>query len=233
MGYPLINGAAINSNAQDGDGGTKGIPMAMSSAAIMVRTEYVQGNDALTIGTPKAVTGVDVTLAPWGIAMAVAGMSQAVLEQPPASVDVLVKGQRAMRIGAPAVISSFAVEVIGADADALRMGQPSCGCAVRAAGAGALALGSPSSVVVVQAVGQDAMTLGLARTELALSALPGIAMSKAGRSTAIQGAVICEASEGGSALVFGAIRPIGHIVRARQSLALELGRPSVTRNHQC
>ena len=231
MGYPLINGAAINSNAQDGDGGTKGIPMAMSSAAIMVRTEYVQGSDALTIGTPKAVSGNDVTLAPWGIAMAVAGMSQAVLEQPPASVDVLVKGQRAMRIGAPAVISSFAVEVIGADA--LRMGQPSCGCAVRTAGAGALALGSPSSVVVVQAVGQDAMTLGLARTELALSALPGIAMSKAGRSTAIQGAVICEASEGGSALVFGAIRPIGHIVRARQSLALELGRPSVTRNHQC
>lgn len=231
MGYPLINGAAINSNAQDGGGSTKGILMAVSSAAIMVRTEYVQGNDALTIGTPKAGTGVDVTLAPWGIAMAVAGMSQAVLEQPPASVDVLVKGQRAMRIGAPAVISSFAVEVIGADA--LRMGQPSCGCAVRAAGAGALALGSPSSVVVVQAVGQDAMTLGLARTELALSALPGIAMSKAGRSTAIQGAVICEASEGGSALVFGAIRPIGHIVRARQSLVLELGRPSVTRNHQC
>ena len=185
----------------------------------------------MTIGTPKAVTGVDVTLAPWGIAMAVAGMSQAVLGQPPASVDVLVKGQRAMRIGAPAVISSFAVEVIGADA--LRMGQPRCGCAVRAAGAGALALGSPSLGVVVQAVGQDAMTLGLARTELALSALPGIAMSKAGRSTAIQGAVICEASEGGSALVFGAIRPIGHIVRARQSLALELGRPSVTRNHQC
>lgn len=231
MGYPLINGAAINSNAQDGDGGTKGIPMAMSSAAIMVRTEYVQGNDALTIGTPKAVTGVDVTLAPWGIAMAAAGMSQAVLEQPPASVDVLVKGQRGMRIGAPAVISSFAVEVVGSDA--LRMGQPRCGCVVSAAGAGALALGSPSLGVVVQAVGQDAMTLGLARTKLALSVLPGIAMSKAGRSTAIQGAVTCEASEGVSALIFGAIRPIDHIVRARQSLALELGRPCVTRNHQC
>lgn len=231
MGYPLINGAAINSNAQDGDGGTKGIPMAMSSAAIMVRTEYVQGNDALTIGTPKVVSGNDVTLAPWGIAMAVAGMSQAVLEQPPASIDVQVKGQRAMRMGVPAVISSFAVEVIGSDA--LRMGQPRCECVVSAEGAGALALGSPSSVVVVQAVGQKAMTLGLARIELALSVLPGIAMSKAGRSTAIQGAVICEASEGVSALVFGAIRPIEHIVRARQSLALELGRPSVTRSHQC
>lgn len=231
MVYPLINGAAINANAQDGDGGTKGIPMAMSSAAIMVRTEYVQGNDALTLGTPKVVSGNDVTLAPWGIAMAVAGMSQAVLEQPPASVDVLVKGQRAMRMGVPAVISSFAVEVIGSDA--LRMGQPRCECVVSAEGAGALALGSPSSVVVVQAVGQKAMTLGLARIELALSVLPGIAMSKEGRSTAIQGAVICEASEGVSALVFGAIRPIDHIVRARQSLALELGRPSVTRSHQC
>lgn len=231
MGYPLINGAAINSNAQAGDGGTKGIPMAMSSASIMVRTEYVQGNDALTLGTPKAVSGNDVTLAPWGIAMAVAGMSQAVLEQPPASIDVQVKGQRAMRMGVPAVISSFAVEVIGSDA--LRMGQPRCECVVSAEGAGALALGSPSSVVVVQAVGQKAMTLGLARIELALSVLPGIAMSKAGRSTAIQGAVICEASEGVSALVFGAIRPIDHIVRARQSLALELGRPSVTRSHLC
>lgn len=231
MGYPLINGAAINSNAQAGDEGTKGIPMAMSSAAIMVRTEYVQGNDALTLGTPKVVSGNDVTLAPWGIAMAVAGMSQAVLEQPPASIDVQVKGQRAMRMGVPAVISSFAVEVIGSDA--LRMGQPRCECVVSAKGAGALALGSPSSVVVVQAVGQDAMTLGLARIELVLSVLPGIAMSKAGRSTAIQGAVICEASAGVSALVFGAIRPIDHIVRARQSLALELGRPSVTRSHQC
>lgn len=231
MAYPLINGAAINAQAQGDDGSTKGIPMALSLGARAVITQWVQGRDALALGTPKAVSGSDTDLAPWGIGMAVAGMHQALVAQPPASVVVAAQGRRAMRLGAPAATGSISVTATGLSA--LHLGQPGSTEAAMAAGAGALTLGNPSSLCVVNAVGRDAIVFGTAKSALELTVLHGIPMAKAGRAAAIQGTVVCEAAEGVPALTFGSVHPLGHMARARQSLALELGRPAVARTYQC
>lgn len=231
MAYPLINGAAINAQAQGDEGSTKGIPMVLSLGSSTVMTQWVQGRDALALGTPKAVSGSDANLAPWGIGMAVSGMHQAVVAQPPASVVVTAQGRRAMRLGAPTATGSISVTATGSSA--LHLGRPASTEAARAAGAGALTLGNPSSLTVANAAGRDAIVFGAAKSALKLTVLHGIPMAKAGRAAAIQAAVVCEAAEGVLALTFGAIHPLGHMARARQSLALELGRPAVARTHQC
>jgi len=231
MAYPLINGAAINAQAQEDDGSTKGIPMVQSHGASAVMTLGVQGRDALALGTPKAVSGSDTDLAPWGIGMAVSGMHQVVVAQPPASVTVAAQGQRAMRFGVPIVVGTISVTASGAGA--LRIGQPRRTDGARAVGAAALVMGAPSSVGVARAASRGALAFGVVHSELALSVLRGIPMAMAGRAAAIQGTLVCEAAEGVSALTFGAVHPLGHMALARQSLALELGRPTVARTHQC
>jgi hypothetical protein len=231
MAYPLINGAAINAQAQGDDGSTKGISMALPLRASAVMTQWVQGRDAFAIGTPKAVSGSDTDLAPWGIGMAVAGTHQVFVAQPPASMVVTAQGRRAMQLGTPAATGSISVTATGSSA--LRLGQPVSTEAARAAGAGALTLGNPSTLTVANAAGRDAIVFGAAKSALELTVLHGIPMVKAGRAAAIQAVVVCEAAEGVPALTFGAIHPPGHMARARQSLALELGRPAVARTHQC
>lgn len=231
MAYPLINGAAINAVAQEDAGGTKGIPMVQSLRASVVMTQIAEGRDVLVLGTPKAVSGSDTDLAPWGIGMAVSGMHQAVVAQPPASVAVTVQGRRAMRFGVPSVVGTISVTAGGAGA--LRIGQPRSTDGARAAGAAALAMGTPASVGIARAAGQRGLAFGAVHSELVLSVLRGIPMAIAGRAAAIQGTLVCEAAEGVSALTFGAVHPLGRVARARQSLALELGRPAVTRTHQC
>ncbi|WP_043007330.1 hypothetical protein [Comamonas testosteroni] len=231
MAYPLINGAAINAQAQGDDGSTKGIPMVQSFRASVVMTQIAVGRDALGVGTPKAVSGSDTDLAPWGIGMAVAGQHQVVVAQPPASVVVTAQGRRAMRFGVPTMVGTISVTASGAGA--LRIGQPRSTDAARVAGAGALNLGRPSSLSAANAVGRGALVFGTAQSALTLTVVDGIAMAIAGRTAAIQGTLVCEAAEGLSALTFGAVHPLGRVARARQSLALELGRPTVTRTHQC
>lgn len=231
MAYPLINGAAINAQAQGDDGSTKGIPMVQSLRASVVMTQIAEGRDALGLGTPKAVSGSDTDLAPWGIGMAVAGQHQVVVAQPPASVVVTAQGRRAMRLGVPTAVGSMSVRAEGTGV--LHIGQPRRTDGVRAAGAAALAMGAPSSVGIARATGHGALAFGAAHSELALSVLRGIPMAIAGRAAAIQGTLVCEAAEGVPALTFGAVHPLGRVARARQSLALELGRPTITRTHQC
>ncbi|WP_043004861.1 hypothetical protein [Comamonas testosteroni] len=231
MAYPLINGAAINAQAQGDDGSTKGISMVLSLGASAVMTQWVQGRDAFAIGTPKAVSGSDTDLAPWGIGMAVAGTHQVFVAQPPASVVLSVQGQRAMRLGTPSVAGSTSVRAAGTGA--LRIGQPGRTDGARAAGAGALTLGSPSLSTLANAAGRGAMVFGTAQSGLGLTVLNGIPMAVAGRAAAIQGVVVCEAADGVQALALGATRSLGYTARARQSLALELGRPRVERTHQC
>lgn len=231
MAYPLINGAAINAVAQEDAGGTKGIPMVQSLRASVVMTQIAEGRDVLALGTPKAVSGSDTDLAPWGIAMAVTGMHQVLVAQPPAFVTVTAQGQRAMRLGAPAVAGSISVRAVGTGA--LHIGQPSRTDGARAPGANALTLGSPSSLTLANVAGRSAMAFGTAQSALTLTVLHGIPMTVARRAAAIQGGVVCEVADGLPAFVFGAPHPLGHMARARQSLALELGRPTVTRTHQC
>lgn len=232
MAYPLINGAAVNaSGGQDYVQTTRGIPMVLKARASIDIKAYAHGSNAMAIGTPKAVSGSDVVLQPWGIAMVRTLMAEVVLAQPSANVVAMATGKRAMRMGTPSAQSSTVVQAVGKDG--LRMGGANLVLAGRATGKSALALGHSSVGFIARADGRDAMALGKPRAAAVARVTPGIAMVRSGRAATQTQGLVAEMNEGNNALHFGVPGPVGRIAYARQTFALALGRPTADRSHQC
>lgn len=232
MAYPLINGAAVNaSGGQDSVQTTRGIPMVLKARASIDIKAYGHGSNAMAIGTPKAVSGSDVVLQPWGIAMARTLTAEAVVAQPPASVVAMATGKRAMRMGTPSFQSSISVQAVGKSG--LRMGGASLVLAGRASGKSALALGQPSLGVIARAAGRGAMVIGKPHAAAVARVTPGIAMARSGRAATQTQGLVAQVNEAASALHLGTPGPVGRIVYARQTFALALGRPTADRSHQC
>lgn len=289
MAYPLINGAAINANANELRP-TRGIPMVLSGhhrAAYAVQTpgfdalafgkpkvvgkispqslllaqegqaiakflitlypaslplsEEGQGQlmltafaepaDALVLGTPKAKSGRDVALKPWGLQMARTGKHIAQESQPLPDVVYLAQPSRAMRYGTAALVQpAWVARAEGSNA--LHWGRTQVRQAFEvASGGSAVVLGRPGIVLRVRAAGVQALRWGRPG-QVAQLRPAGMALVRSGVATARHEAMTFQA-QSKDALHWGHVGSLKHGFWARQSYALELGRPSVTRNHQC
>ncbi len=206
------------------------LPMAVEGQARLVLTVFPQSADALALGAAKVKTGTDVELKPWGLGMCVTGQATATQTQPQPSVTYQVPGARAMRFGAAAVeLPSIVVKPQGADA--LRMGTPRLVQVAKPAPSHAMALGQPRMVQIVKPASGHALTLGLpgihtglrpAGIPLAVGGVPSVRLA--------QRVVQVESAD---ALQLGDPGPLAYTFHVRQSFALELGRPTVARTHQC
>lgn len=206
------------------------LPMAVEGQAHLVLTVFPESADALALGAAKVKTGTDVELKPWGLGMCVAGQATATQTQPQPSVTYQVPAARAMRYGAAAIeLPSIVLKPQGADA--LRMGGALLVQVAKAAPSHAMALGQPRTVQIVKPASGHALALGRPgiRTGLRPAGIP-LAVGGVPSVRLAQRVVQVESAD---ALQLGNPGPLAYAFHVRQSFALELGRPTVSRTNQC
>ena len=206
------------------------LPMAVEGSAHLVLTVFPESADALALGAAKVKTGTDVELKPWGLGMCVAGQATATQNQPQPSVTYQVPAARALRFGAAAIeLASIVVKPQGGDA--LSVGVPRTVQVVKVQPASALNLGQPRTVQSVKPASGHALALGRpgVRTGLRPAGIP-LAVGGVPSVRLAQRVVQVESAD---ALQLGYPGPLAYAFHVRQSFALELGRPTVTRTNQC
>lgn len=206
------------------------LPMAIEGQAQLVLTVFPESADALALGTAKVKTGTDVDLKPWGLGMCVAGQATATQTQPQPSVTYQVPGARAMRYGAAAIeLPSIVLKPQGSDA--LRMGSARMAQVAKAAPSHAMAFGQPRTVQIVKPAAGHALDLGRANIHTGLRPA-GIPLAVGGVPSVRLAQRVVQV-ESADALQLGYPGPLAYAFHVRQSFALELGRPTVARTHQC
>lgn len=206
------------------------LPMAIEGQAHLVLTVFAHSADALALGAAKVKSGVDVVLKPWGLNMAVEGWATVTPEQPKPSVTYSVEPSRAMRYGV-AAMDQGSIVVKDQGTDALGVGTVRMVRVAKVLPGEAMAMGQPRTVQVLRASSAQALQWGRAGVSTGLHPA-GISMAVGGIPALRQAQLVVQVYAD-DALQLGMPGPLVHSYRARQSFALELGRPSVTRTHQC
>ncbi|WP_341679506.1 hypothetical protein [Comamonas thiooxydans] len=196
MGYPLINGSAINGAKGTEDSPTRGIPMVLSGTQTAVRVLLAPSADALAQGAhriqqpirPPSLTlaqgGVptakfQATLYPAPLAMAIEGQAHLVLTVFPEPADALALGAAKVKTGTDVELKPWGLGmcVTGQATVTQTQPQPSVTYQVPAARAmryGAAAIELPS--IVLRPQGSDALRMGSARMVQVAKAAPSLAM---------------------------------------------------------
>lgn len=207
------------------------LPLSEEGQGQLMLTALAEPADALALGTPKAKSGRDISLLPWGIALSRTGTHMAQVSQPLPDVVYPVQPSRAMRYGTAALVQpAWVARPQGSDALRTGRAQMRQGFQVPSGGS-AVVLGQPGIVVRVCAAGAQALRWGRPGQVTQLRPV-GMALVRSGAPTARQDAQAFQA-QSKDALHWGHVGSLTHTFWARQNYALELGRPSVTRSHQC
>lgn len=197
MGYPLINGSAINGAKGTEDSPTRGIPMALSGTQTAVRVLLVPSADALKLGAHRtqrplrppslalAQAGVptakfQATLYPAPLQMAVEGQAHLVLTVFPEPADALALGAAKVKTGTDVELKPWGLGMCVAGQVTVTQAQPQPSVTYQVPGAramrfGAAAIELPS--IVLRPQGVDALRMGSARLVQVAKAAPSQAMA--------------------------------------------------------
>ncbi|MGD9756769.1 MAG: hypothetical protein AB7U71_04495 [Comamonas sp.] len=197
MGYPLINGSAINGAKGTEDSPTRGIPMALSGTQTAVRVLLAPSADALALGAhriqqpirPPSLALVQAgvptakfqaTLYPAPLPMAVEGQAHLVLTVFPESADALALGAAKVKTGTDVELKPWGLGMCVAGQVTVTQAQPQPSVTYQVPGAramrfGAAAIELPS--IVLRPQGVDALRMGSARLVQVAKAAPSQAMA--------------------------------------------------------
>lgn len=191
MSYPLINGAAINADAQEIKT-TRGIPLALGGTQTAVRVMLAPSADALSLGAHRfqlpihpsslvlAQGGVptakfQATLYPAPLQMTLEGPARLVLTVYPEPSDALALGAAKVKTGTDVELKPWGLSMCVAGQATATQTQPQPSVTYQVPGAramrfGATAIELPS--IVVKPQGGDALSVGVPRMVQAVKVQP-------------------------------------------------------------
>lgn len=197
MGYPLINGSAINGAKGTEDSPTRGIPMVLSGTQTAVRVLLAPSADALALGAHRiqqpirppslalAQGGVptakfQATLYPAPLPMAVEGQAHLVLTVFPEPADALALGTAKVKTGTDVDLKPWGLGMCVSGQATATQAQPQPSVTYQVPGAramryGAAAIELPS--IVLRPQGADALRMGSARMVQVAKVAPSQAMA--------------------------------------------------------
>lgn len=196
MSYPLINGAAINADAQEIKT-TRGIPLALGGTQTAMRVMLAPSADALTLGAHRfqlpihpaslvlAQGGVptakfQATLYPAPLPMAIEGQAHLVLTVFPESADALALGAARVKTGTDVELKPWGLSMCVAGQATATQAQPQPSVSYQVPGARAMRFGAAAielPPIVLRPQGADALRTGSARMVQVAKAAPSQAMA--------------------------------------------------------
>ncbi|WP_395026268.1 hypothetical protein [Comamonas odontotermitis] len=228
MSYPLINGAAINTNGESASG-TPSIRLVVTGQH---QAEFLLeglGSHPLRLGPLRAKVGFDVNLVIPSIRLVKTEYHSALQNQTPSHTDVLAKSTFPLVLGTPRA-EAGPVSATALGTTPLRLGTPSANPIAFAAGAQPLSLGQPAAARVGFAASSQPLRLG-APSAVATVHVPSLRLVRAGKASIVVDALESIA-QSAHPLTLGT--PSAHrIAFVRQSIALRLTPPTVHRGTEC
>lgn len=187
MSYPLVNGAAINSDEAQG---TEGIDLVAAGRARASSVILAVGASALEVGSPavfvrilpvginmvrtgQALIQANQSARPAGIDLAAAGQARTRVRLLPNGAEPLELGSLRARIGTDIALRPVGMALVRTEYHAVSNAQPNPNVGLQARGAHPLELGAPalaSASMLLQAAGASPLQIGAPGSKLSLSA---------------------------------------------------------------